>query len=45
MRVGNRVKFKAVPGSVNGNFGAEISEVLPPDEEDVSPLKGGAEND
>lgn len=45
VRVGNRVKFKAVPGSVNGNFGAEISEVLPPDEEDVSPLKGGAEND
>ncbi|NLB82883.1 MAG: flagellar motor switch protein FliM [Synergistaceae bacterium] len=45
VRVGNRVKFKAVPGSVNGNYGAEISEVLFSDEEDVPLLEGGAEND
>lgn len=45
VRVGNRVKFKAVPGSVNGNYGAEISEVLFDDEEDAPPLEGGAEDD
>ncbi|GAB1398683.1 flagellar motor switch protein FliM [Aminivibrio sp.] len=45
VRVGNRVKFRAVPGSVNGKYGAEISEVLPSEEDDVPPLKGGAEND
>ena len=45
VRVGNRVKFKAVPGSVNGNYGAEISEVLFSEEEDVPQLEGGAEND
>ncbi len=45
VRVGNRVKFKAVPGSVNGNYGAEISEVLFSDEEDAPSLEGGAEDD
>ena len=45
VRVGNRVKFKAVPGSVNGNYGAEISEVLTSDEEDIPSLNGGAKDD
>ena len=45
VRVGNRVKFKAVPGSVNGNYGAEISEVLASEEMDASALKGGADDD
>ena len=44
VRVGNHVKFKAQPGSVNGRYAAAISEVIPMD--DYLPEKeGGTEDD
>lgn len=44
VRVGNHVKFKAQPGSVDGRYAAAISEVIPMD--DYLPEKeGGMEDD
>jgi flagellar motor switch protein FliM len=40
VRVGNSVKFRAVPGTSNGNFAAEISEVIR-NEDDAAVLPGG----
>jgi flagellar motor switch protein FliM len=40
VRVGNSVKFRAVPGTSNGNFAAEISEVIR-NEDDMAGLPGG----
>jgi len=40
VRVGNTVKFRAVPGTSNGNFAAEISEVIR-NEDDAAVLPGG----
>lgn len=40
VRVGNTVKFRAVPGTSNGNFAAEISEVIR-NEDDMAGLPGG----
>lgn len=47
VRIGNMVKFKAVPGTSNGNYAAEISEIIPMEDE-VSGLpekEGGAGDD
>ena len=47
VRVGNMVKFKALPGTSNGNYAAEISEVLTLEDEaeDLPRREGGAEDD
>jgi len=44
VRIGNLVKFRALPGSVNGRYAAEISEIIP-GEDDLPHSKGGAEDD
>lgn len=44
IRVGNLVKFKALPGSVDGRYAAEISEIIP-GEEEFPESEGGAEDD
>ena len=44
VRVGNHVKFKAQPGSVNGRYAAAISEVIPTDEH-LPEKEGGTEDD
>ena len=44
VRIGNLVKFRAVPGSVNGRYAAEISEIIP-GEDDLPEREGGAVND
>jgi len=46
VRIGNMVKFRAVPGTSNGNYAAEISEVIPQeDEESGLPEKEGGAGD
>ena len=44
VRIGNLVKFRAVPGSVNGRYAAEISEIIP-GEDELPEREGGAVND
>jgi flagellar motor switch protein FliM len=44
VRIGNLVKFRALPGSLNGRYAAEISEIIP-GEEDLPESEGGAEDD
>ncbi len=46
VRIGNMVKFRAVPGTSNGNYAAEISEIIPQeDEESGLPGKEGGAGD
>ncbi len=46
VRIGNMVKFKAVPGTSNGNYAAEISEIIPrEDEESGLPEREGGTGD
>ena len=47
VRIGNMVKFKAVPGTSNGNYAAEISEVIPVEDErsGLPEREGGAGDD
>lgn len=44
VRIGNMVKFRALPGSVNGRYAAEISEVIP-SEDGLPDREGGTGND
>ena len=47
VRIGNMVKFKAVPGTSNGNYAAEISEIIPVEDErsGLPEREGGAGDD
>ncbi len=47
VRIGNMVKFKAVPGTSNGNYAAEISEIIPLEDErsGLPEREGGAGDD
>ena len=47
VRIGNMVKFRAVPGTSNGNYAAEISEIIPQDDEEsgLPDREGGSVDD
>ena len=47
VRIGNMVRFKAVPGTSNGNYAAEISEIIPREDEEsgLPEREGGAGDD